>query len=208
MESSNLGSIQITNEKILVVEGIEEQRFLKSYFRFLSVSNIQILPIGGKTQLKGRLKALANESNFISIVKVLGIIRDADTSADSAFQSVCSSLKNARLPVPSAPLIFSGIIPKVIVLIMPPNSPSGNLEELCLHSVVSDSAIPCLKSYFSCLNSLPQFTMPKEMAKAKVHAFLASRQEPDKRLGEAAEAGYWPFRDPSFDSLKNFILSL
>lgn len=50
--------------------------------------------------------------------------------------------------------------------------------------------------------------MPYNMAKAKVHTFLASRIEPDKRLGEAAQAGYWPFNDPVFDPLKNFILNL
>ena len=50
--------------------------------------------------------------------------------------------------------------------------------------------------------------MPKDMAKAEVHAFLASREEPDKRLGEAAEAGYWPLGDPAFGHLKNFVLNL
>ena len=208
MTSGNIGSIQITEKKLLIVEGIEEKRFLKSYFDFLSVSDIQILPIGGKTKLGDNLKALVIDPNFMSIVEALGIIRDADTNASSTFQSVCVSLSNANLPVPINPLETTGIKPTVIVLIMPPGSQSGNLEDLCFQSVKNDPATTCVDALFSCLSSLPKFPMTNEMAKAKVHAFLATRTEPDKRLGEAAEAGYWPFNNPAFEPLKSFLLSL
>jgi hypothetical protein len=43
------------------------------------------------------------------------------------------------------------------------------------------------------------------MSKAKVHAFLASRYEPDKRLGEAAKAGYWPWDNEAFETVKSFL---
>ncbi len=46
------------------------------------------------------------------------------------------------------------------------------------------------------------------MAKARVHAWLASQIEPDKRLGEAAKAGYWPWDSPGFDRLKQFLQAL
>ncbi|NJO16485.1 MAG: hypothetical protein HC877_12310 [Thioploca sp.] len=42
----------------------------------------------------------------------------------------------------------------------------------------------------------------------KVHAWLSSQNEPDKRLAEAAEAGYWPWESPVFDLLKQFLIEL
>jgi hypothetical protein len=49
--------------------------------------------------------------------------------------------------------------------------------------------------------------MPNDIIKAKTHAFLSSRPEPDKKLGEAALAGYFPFSSAVFNQLRT-ILSL
>lgn len=209
MSPFNLGSIQITKSKILIVEGVDEANFFKAYLeKHLSISDIQILPIGGKILLPDYLDVLIIDPNFISKVYVLAIIRDADNNATSAFQSVCGALKKAKLPIPNAPLQAVGKNPIVNVMIIPPCSSSGKLEDLCLQSISSDPALPCLDSYFSCLLTLPNYSMSKNMSKAKVHAFLSSRIEPDKRLGEAALASYWPFDNVVFDPLKSFILSL
>lgn len=208
MNPFKLGEIQITESKILIVEGVDEERFFQSYFDYISISDIQILPIGGKTLLPDSLKALKVDPNFISKVQVLAIVRDADNSATSAFDSVCSALSGAHLPVPHTVLQPTGTNPIVTVMIIPPGSSSGMLEDLCLQAVSSDPAIPCLSSYFTCLATLPNFSMPSNISKAKIHAFLASRIDPDKRLGDAALASYWPFNNDVFDTLRNFILSL
>jgi hypothetical protein len=52
---------------------------------------------------------------------------------------------------------------------------------------------------------LPPEEFPQDLSKAKVHAFLASRREPDLRLGEAAEKGYWPLDSESFTSIKELL---
>jgi hypothetical protein len=46
------------------------------------------------------------------------------------------------------------------------------------------------------------------MAKARVHAWLASHRVPDKRLGEAALADYWDWTNSAFDYLKQFLQQL
>ncbi len=203
-----IGQISITQPKIIIVEGIEDQRFFQPLCDSISLSGIQILPIGGKTFLPGRLQALSKEPSFFSTVQVLAILRDADDDASAAFQSVCTALGQANLPVPPAVLQPTGTKPIVRVMIVPHGKTSGMLEDICLDAVSTDPAISCVDSYFSCLNSIPGFTLPNNMPKAKVHAFLSSRIEPDKRLGEAAEAGYWPFNNAACDSLKTFLLSL
>ncbi|MBA7562750.1 MAG: hypothetical protein GH159_00700 [Dehalococcoidia bacterium] len=158
--------------------------------------------------MPANLQALSKASSFISTVQVLAIIRDADNDASAAFQSVCTALIQANLPVPAAALQPAGTKPIVRVMICPHGKASGMLEDICLDTVSTDPAISCVDSYFSCLSSISGFTLPNNMSKAKVHAFLSSRIEPDKRLGEAAEAGYWPFNNTACDSLKNFLLSL
>ena len=47
-----------------------------------------------------------------------------------------------------------------------------------------------------------------DLHKARAHAWLASRVEPDKRVGEAAQAGYWPWGADAFLDLWSFVGSL
>jgi len=202
MEVSKLGQIQITQNKILIVEGVEEERFFNSYMEAMGISGIQVLPIGGKTKLRENLHTLIIDPNFVSMVSVLIITRDADESAASAFESVCSALESANLPVPKEVLREAGTNPRVKVMIIPPESLSGKLEDMCLQSVINDKAMPCVDSYFSCLGDITGFTIPNDLSKAKVHVFLSCRKEPDKRLGEAAEARYWPFDSSIFNPFK------
>lgn len=86
------------------------------------------------------------------------------------------------------------------------NTP-GALEDLCLQSVTQDPAMLCVGVYFQCLQKqgLP---MPSNLPKARVQAFLASRQEAGKRLGEAAQAGYLPWDDKAFEPVRNFLQQL
>jgi hypothetical protein len=46
-----------------------------------------------------------------------------------------------------------------------------------------------LDTYFQCLQA--HQIAPKSLHKARAHAWLASRPEPDRRVGEAAQAGYY-----------------
>ncbi len=89
---------------------------------------------------------------------------------------------------------------------MPDNKREGMLEDLCLESVQDDDAFPCLGQYFDCLKT--QGKVPKSLPKARIHAWLASQEEPDRRLGEAAQKGYWPFDHEAFKPITEFIKML
>jgi hypothetical protein len=93
------------------------------------------------------------------------------------------------------------------VFLLPDNASPGMLEDLCLEAVASDPAAPCLDEYFTCVFQRGN-RRPVEVAKARVHAWLASQLKPDLRLGEAAEAGYWPWNSPVFDQLRAFLRAL
>ena len=67
----------------------------------------------------------------------------------------------------------------------------------------------CVDRYFECL-SQTEIEGPKKvwMSKARLHAFLASRDRPGLRLGEAAESGIWPLETDAFRPLLELIRML
>ena len=194
--------ITIKEPNIILVEGVDEEQFCDALIKKLNFQNIQILPIGGKTKLRKNLKGLIGATGF-SNVSSLGIIRDADASSQSAFQSVCDALRYVNLPVPSNPLTSQGQNPKVTVMILPDENNSGMLEDLCLRAVESEPEVKCVKQYFQCLQQY--IDLPKNISKAKVQAYLASKPKSGLRLGEAAQAGYWPLEDEIFEPMINFL---
>ena len=89
-------------------------------------------------------------------------------------------------------------------LVVPFGSNTGMLEDVCLQSVASDPKIKCVDDYFNCLEEASS-ERPRTLAKARAHAFLASKEESDLRVGEAAQKGYWPFTSPAFSKLEQFL---
>ena len=80
------------------------------------------------------------------------------------------------------------------------------LETLCLPSVATLPEFPCVEAYLQCLQG--HGAVPNNLHKARAHAWLASRLEPDKRVGEAAQAGLLALGFHAFQDLWTFIGSL
>jgi len=165
-------------------------------------SEIQVGSFNGKTKLQKYLKTFPLLPEFNKLT-TLGITRDADNDASAAFQSVQGALREAGLPFPAAPGVFTGGPLRVGVLIIPPGRP-GMLETLCLESVADDGAIVCVDQFFECVKTNAH-RKPSNMSKARVHAWLSSQEEPDKRLGEAARQGYWKLDHAAFEPLRDFL---
>ncbi len=89
--------------------------------------------------------------DFYQVVS-LGITRDADNSAKSAFTSVCDSLKNCGLPYPSQPGKIVGDKPKISVLILPGSQNPGMLEDVCLKAVDLNQ-LQCVDDYLKCVST-------------------------------------------------------
>jgi hypothetical protein len=196
----------LSKPKLLIGEGKEEVDFFTAFLTHLNITDVQVEQYGGKQELPSYLKTLVVRPDYPNVVS-LGITRDADNSAQSAFQSVCSSLNRASLPVPSKPGEIVGDSPQVSIMILPDGQNSGMLEDLFLTAIETDPVLPCVDEYFDCVYRTSG-RKPNNMAKARVHTWLASQLEPDKRLGEAAKAGYLPWDSPGFDSLKQFLEAL
>lgn len=201
VEESELQKIE--KPVVLVVEGKDDELFFQAFLDYLQIKNIQILKINGKNNLRPKLRALKQTPGF-NVVKSLGIVLDADEDARATFQSVCNALQYAKLPVPKHPSEPIDGPPSVAVMILPNGNEPGALESLCIRAVAEDPAMPCVEKYFECLRE-NKVDLDHNIDKAKAHAFLASRREAGKRIGEAAKAGYWPWSSQVFRPLKEFI---
>ena len=200
-------TVPISRPKQLVVEGQDAMVFFEALLKEMGLSEIQLQDFGGVDELRGFLSALRRQSGFAQIVRSLGVVRDADRDATSAFQSACSALRNSGLSVPNQPEEFDGRNLRVGILILPDAKTSGMLETLCLRSVISDPVMQCVNGYLNCMERQLS-ELPKNTEKARVQAFLASRPEHVPHLGIAAYKGYWPWDDPTFDHIKRFLSGL
>ncbi|WP_391540810.1 DUF3226 domain-containing protein [Halomicronema hongdechloris] len=95
---------------------------------------------------------------------------------------------------------------KTSILILPNSSGPGMLEDLCLSSI-SQYEARCIDQYLQCVYDCTS-QLPSALSKAKIHAWLATRSKPDRRLGEAALKGYFDFNNSAFERIKQFILDL
>lgn len=155
--------------KVLLVEGKDEENLLKELLKDLKIIDFQIIPVGGTKNFPEKLKGLKSRSDYRSITSI-GIICDADNSAKSAFDSVCHALEVNGLSKPPAPMQSFGDKPKITIMIV-----ENMIEDICLQSVEDDPAMACVAQFFQCLTENLN-KLPKNLAKARVHAFLASRE--------------------------------
>jgi hypothetical protein len=210
-------TLKISKQRLLIVEGRDEEQFFDAAMNYLGIASVQILGIGGKTRLTSNLKALIRDPAFSS-VKTLAVVRDADqfnettvvdaqqtqrTAAQAAFLSVCTSLEIAHLRTPPMHGCFSDSAPQVGVYIMPDGNSDGMLETLCMWSVRTNREWPCVEAFLACLKSLGM--QSRNVAKASAQCWLASKPDPGKRVGEAAQAGYWPWGAECFSPLWQFL---
>lgn len=201
--------IQLT--KLIIVEGNHERDFFSAWLDHLHITDTQILPIGGKTGLAGNLKPLAKQSNFSQVVSLV-VIRDADDNPEGAFQSVCSALAGANLPVPALPEQFTNHDDrKVAIIVTPCRNRAGALEELLLETADADIIYPVTNDFINnaidiLARSHTRLVPPAhKQGKAKIHAFLATFEEPDKDPGKAALAGVWNFDHAALNPIREIL---
>jgi len=194
--------------RLVIGEGVEEQRFFKKMLAYMNIEGVHAENYGGKPNLEKYLRALTIRSGHEKLVSV-GITADADEDAMGTFTKVRNALRLIGLPEPSAHglPVTEGI--RVSVFVFPDGSSPGMLEDVCLASIRSKPEISCIDTYFACVKEkVGRQPHPRNMAKARVHAWLASHPDPDLRLAEAAEAGYWDLGNDAFSGIREFLRNL
>jgi hypothetical protein len=80
---------------------------------------------------------------------------------------------------------------QVVAFVWPDGSSTGDLEQMLWSVLAGEPAAACVEQYIECMQRGPG-GVPRQAYKARVHAYLASLERPDVRLGEAAEANLLP----------------
>lgn len=201
----------VTGRCLLLVEGVDEERFfgaLLSHLKIADPAACQIISAGGNNfhEPLAFVRAAIREARVVSI----GVVRDADESTDGAFESVRGALASQELDTPTSHAQFTDGVPRVGVFIMPDGKDRGALESLCQRSIEPDVR-SCVQDYLDCLHERVGWGEEKNTAqtdKAFVHAFLASTKRPEARLGEGAERGDWNLSHEAFRPIRDFLTQL
>ena len=209
-QRKNQQPLSLDNPHLLLVEGLDDDVFFQRIIDRRGDTSIQILQFGGKDNLGEFLTiTLAPILKSGTIVKTIGIVRDADDSYEKAFQSIGDSLRTAGLPSPSKPLTYAeGMLDddaiRVVAYVMPDNNSPGDLESLCLKAVSESPAMDCVDRYFDCLKSINH--VPRQESKARLRAFLtANPDNPNLLIGHAIAAGVLPWNSPAFAEIHKFL---
>lgn len=197
---------EITEAKQLLVEGNDQRNFFEGFLTYIDCPGVTVQNFGGVKELHGFLRGLVRMQGFRS-VKSIGIVRDAETDAGGAFQSVQAALNAAELPVPAHPGQQSGGRPRVSVHILPDADNPGMLETLLNRSFVDDPVNGCIDKFFQCVESLPDRQI-RRPDKARSHAYIATQPEPYFSVGVAAKNDYWDLDHEAFAHLRSFLIEL
>lgn len=195
--------VRIESPVQLLVEGNDQRNFFEAFIDHLSLENVQVQDFGGVSELRGFLRALVDAPDFHSTVQSVGIVRDAETSATGAFQSVRSSLENAGLPVPDSPEKRTGTSPAVTALILPDENRQGMLETLLCESFAATPVDQCIEVFFECVEQFGH--VPRQPDKVRAHVYLTTKPDPHLSVGVAAKKGYWDLRHNVFSRVRDFL---
>jgi hypothetical protein len=214
----NRRNFRIEKPRLLLVEGGDDywffRRLIERRRRIHDIADcdVQIVPFAQSDKLSTFLSDVIVPAlvRAQSSVQAIGIVRDADDSYGSAFQSLRGALQHAGLPVPGTPAenvegsFAGGETISVVTYVMPNNCSNGDLETLCLEAVCGAHALPCADVYLDCLKSIG--LSPKFERKFRLRAFLASHQEdPTLMPGQAIMAGIIPWDSPAFADVHQFL---
>lgn len=201
---------KVTKPKLLLVEGKDEVSFFNALNNHIGTQEaIDIQSINGKTKLHNRLIAWMQAPGHETL-EAICIVMDADKNPEGTFTSICGALEKLGLPIPPKPMCPVGDSPRISVMILPRQEEEGMLEDLCLESINDDPAMVCVNSYFSCLKErLENDDLPRNPAKARVKAFLASKGWIEEGYFESIQdyIEFHPPNNPAVEKVQVFLAS-
>ena len=178
----------VKDDCILLVEGPDDKHVVRHLsdsfekmpkFCISDKEGIEVLlgDIGLELQVPGR--------------RALGILVDANDDLNARWSAVADRLREENIGVPDNPCPEGTIIngfPRVGIWLMPDNSSPGELEDFVSKMIPDDDPIwPRSKRYIDCIPECDRRFREKKTQRARIHAWLATREDP-RRMGGAIGA--------------------
>lgn len=196
---------KINRSKIILVEGNDDEKFFRHFLMYegVNIDEIHFINTEGSFD-KEFVNLLVKRPGFKNKIKLFVIIRDAETNVKSAFDDVVKKFKGVFLTFPNKPNSFANKEPIIGVYIIGNDSDIRILEDLCLKTVINNPEMKCVNTFCECVLKLKD-KGPRNFSKAKAQAYLATRPNYAAHIGIGAKEGYWDFRSPELDDVRNFI---
>lgn len=154
----------------------------------------------GKELGKNEVLDFVDETAKSAGVETFAIVLDADQSASSTWQAVCSALQKAGYTDLPAEISKDGVLivdtdldlPKVGIWIMPDNESPGEIEDFFLQLIhEEDIYLPRAKEVVGELITDAKYPLVEgDRSKAEVHTWLAWQKEPGRSMGVAIKSNW------------------
>ena len=176
-------------ERVLLVEGVDDEEVVRRLCRrHQDVPAFDVLNKRGFPKLR---KSIGPEMK-VSGRRAVGILADANDDPRARWQSISDRLREAgvRPPdrLPPGGLVLDGG-PRTGVWLTPDNTASGKLEDFAVTLIpAGDPVWPRAERYVEDIPATDRKFRPRKITKAKIHAWLATREDP-RLMGAAIGIG-------------------
>ena len=177
--------IETPPAKLLLVEGQDDKHVAEHLRRRLASDlTFQCEDKGGSGPLLDAIDVEIATDGRVA----LGIVMDANDDLATRWQAIGHRLRGTDVQLPEQPAHGGTVIdsePRVGVWLMPDNATPGELENFVAELVPKDDPVwPLAERYIDGIPSEHRPFSPRKELRAKLHAWLATRQEP-RKMGAA-----------------------
>ena len=199
------------NDRVLLVEGQDDEHVV----RHLCLRSQPMPPfhIENKLNVDTLLDSIKQEVR-VPGRKAVGILVDANDDLNARWSAVANRLREGNIDVPRTPeptgTLIEGTsrIPRVGIWLMPDNTSPGELENFVSEMIPNDDPVwPRSQSYIDAIPEDDRKFIEKKVPRAKVHAWLATREEP-RKMGVAIRAQDLRVDGPLSTAFANWLRQL
>ena len=220
-DRSSSRKVIIETSTLILVEGVDDHKFLKEFLSFSEIQDIQIEMVGSKDYFKKFIRLILPQAPNLSRLEHLAVVRDADCDFSAAETSVTMILQAFASRFENRATGTTSI--RTSQFLFPDNQHEGTLETL-LWSTVPNGQRSCVEEFLTCIGKdWGQGSLAAHRVdKARVYAYLASgplkmeshgrrgsiRSRPGLLTGISVGAGIWDLNHDAFNPLREFAKGL
>ncbi len=163
--------LPIEQSLLVLVEGRPDQALIYHLCRAMGIEDVHIRDMNGKDSWGPDLRALTKDRGFRSHVTALGLIQDADSTPNAAWQRCASALNVAGLATPTGPgLVATQGSISTAIAILPSHDQQGTIETAFLASLPNNDRRAFADAYIEQVSQIGEL---QNSDKSTVAAYLA-----------------------------------
>ncbi len=195
---------------LVIAEGEDDESLCKALCDLLNIQ-ADVFVAKSKDNIRTILRAAIKIPG--PPVTKIGIMRDAEDSADNQFRSAADALGSIDFPIPSQNLIVArDEVHATAILINPPQAQTGSIESLMFEAVEHQDAYTCTTLLMDCLKERGAAKYKTDVVelKAKMAVYLAScaTDRTRHRVGMGIPTGAFNLDAACFDPIKAVLTQL